>query len=136
MLGVPRSGSLEGTVLISGTGHDLSPHYPGDGNLSEWAGLRRACSRAYAAAGIDDPETAFVVAEPSCLFPHEETLFVEATRIGRSTTVSPDGGLFAGTAPVAAGLSRLVARCGRWRVGPAAERWPTAPGVPRARDRR
>lgn len=108
VLGVPRSGSLEGAVLISGTGHDLSPHYPGDGNLSEWAGLRRACSRAYAAAGIDDPETAFVVAEPSCLFPHEETLFVEATRIGRSTTVSPDGGLFAGTAPVAAGLSRLV----------------------------
>jgi len=95
-------------ALITGTGHDLDSHHPGDRDLTAWTGLRRACRQAYDAAGIDEPKTAFVVAEPSCLFPHEEDLFVEAAGLEEATNVSPEGGLFAGTAPVVSGLSRLL----------------------------
>ncbi|GMR02159.1 MAG: thiolase domain-containing protein [Acidimicrobiia bacterium] len=105
VLGIP-SEEAEGVVQITGTGHDLEPHRPGDRDLTEWAGLRRACRRAYAAAGIHDPT--FSVVEPSCLFPHEEDLFVDASGIGVNATHSPGGGLFTGTAPVVAGLSRLI----------------------------
>jgi acetyl-CoA acetyltransferase len=108
LLGVPEAGKTKRPVVITGTGHDLSLHYPGDRDLTEWPGLRRACERAYAHAGISQPQTAFHVTEPSCLFPHEEALFVEAAALGEETALSPDGGLFAGTAPVVAGLSRLL----------------------------
>ncbi|MFQ5516440.1 MAG: hypothetical protein ACE5E8_02600 [Acidimicrobiia bacterium] len=96
-------------AVITGAGHDLSPHHPGERQLSRWDGLERACRRAYATAGIGDPSTAFDIAEPSCLFPHEEELFTAAAGIGTGTMISPGGGLFPGTAPVAAGLSRLIA---------------------------
>lgn len=95
-------------AVITGIGHDLEAHHPGDRNLTMWEGLRRASSTAYQLAGIDDPGSAFHVAEPSCLFPHEERLFVEAAGIGAGTTLSPTGGLFAGTAPVVSGLTRLL----------------------------
>jgi len=101
-------GEVKAPILIIGTGHDLDPHHPGDRDLTAWTGLRRACRQAYDAAGIDDPKTAFVVAEPSCLFPHEEDLFVEAAGLEEATNLSPEGGLFAGTAPVVSGLSRLL----------------------------
>lgn len=94
--------------VITGTGHDLDHHYPGDRDLSTWAGLQRACADAYDQAGITDPTDAFAVAEPSCLFPHEEALFIDATGIGDDTPVSPDGGLASGTAPMISGLTRLL----------------------------
>ena len=95
-------------AVITGTGHDIDSHYPGDRDLTTWPGLRRACRLAYDSAGVGDPKTAFAVAEPSCLFPHEEDLFGDAAGIGDTTRLSPDGGLFAGTAPVVSGLGRLL----------------------------
>jgi acetyl-CoA acetyltransferase len=98
-----------GAVVITGTGHDLDSHYPGERDLRSWSGLARAARRAYRDAAISEPSSAFVVAEPSCMFPHEEALFVEATSVGPDTVLSPEGGLFGGTAPVVSGLSRLLA---------------------------
>ena len=98
-----------GDVVIAGTGHDVDVHHPGSRDLTTWAGLRRACDRAYAEAGIVDPETAFDLVEPSCFFPHEETLVRDAARVGADADLSPSGGLFGGTAPVIAGLTRLIA---------------------------
>ncbi|MEZ5174982.1 MAG: hypothetical protein R2823_02100 [Acidimicrobiia bacterium] len=95
-----------GTVMVTATGHDLEPHHPGARDLRRWTGLQRACRRAYMAAGIVSP--GFAAVEPSCLFPHEEELFVAATGIGAETNHSVDGGLFSGTAPAISGLSRLI----------------------------
>ncbi len=102
-------GAAGGGAVITGAGHDLSPHHPGERELNRWEGLERACRRAYAEGAVGDPSATFDVAEPSCLFPHEEELFTAAAGIGDGTAVSPRGGLFTGTAPVAAGLSRLIA---------------------------
>lgn len=94
-------------LRFGGFGFDLSPHSPGDRDLADWTGLRRAWARARLAHG--EPVPAIDVAEPSCLFPHEEELFRRALDLDDGTVVSPQGGLFAGAVPVAAGLSRLVA---------------------------
>jgi acetyl-CoA acetyltransferase len=96
-------------AVVSGVGCDLAPHHPDIGLLTSWQGLRRACGRAYAAACIEDPSDAFDLAEPSCRFPHEEQLFVDASGIDAATPLSPTGGLFGGTAPIVAGLTRLLA---------------------------
>jgi len=102
-------------VELVGMGHDMEAHGLGERDLSQWQGLKRACRRAYAMAGIQNPAVAFDLAEPSCLYPHEEALFVEATGLQETTEISPGGGLFAGVVPVVAGLSRLIAavRCMR-----------------------
>ncbi|MFQ5525248.1 MAG: hypothetical protein ACE5GX_03225 [Thermoanaerobaculia bacterium] len=118
--GQERDGSAHGP-FVTGVGYDLSPHAPGDRDLTEWEGLRRACDRAYGMARLTDPATAFDLLEPSCLYTHEEWLFASASRLGAGTTISPGGGLFAGAVPVAAGLSRLVA----------ADRWLRKQGGPR-----
>jgi len=105
-----RARSRRDAVVLTGTGHDLSRHHPPDAH--RWTGLERACRRAYATAGIEQPAEGFVVAEPSCLFAHEEELFRAATGLGDATALSPTGGLFAGTAPVVSGLTRLTAAAG------------------------
>jgi hypothetical protein len=110
-LGTDTSTSIE----ITGVGHDLSPHSLGERNLGEWESLRRACERACGLAGIEDPASAFDLLEPSCLYPHEEELFLKALGAKDNAALSPTGGLFAGTAPVAAGLSRLVAAAEQMR---------------------
>lgn len=105
-------------VVIGGVGHDLSSHAHWDAEFAMRPGLGRASRRAYALAGIDDPASAFDLLEPSCLYPHEEDLFLEATGIGTHERISPGGGLFAGYAPVTAGLSRLIAATRRMREEP------------------
>jgi len=114
----------EGPVVVAvGGGHGqaaaLEAHAPGDRDLADWAGLRRAFGRACRDAGVAAPAAWFDLAEPSCLFPHEEELFRRATGLADSVTISPGGGLLAGAAPVAAGLSRLVASARRLRAGAA-----------------
>ena len=104
-------------VRLAGIGWDLEPHSLGDRDLRRWDGLQRAFARACGVAGIEPGKEGFDLAEPSCLYPHEEELFGRATGIGDATAVSPDGGLFPGTAPVVAGLSRLVAAARRMREG-------------------
>lgn len=105
-----------GRPRASGVGHDLAAHDLGDREIGVWRGLERACDRAYRMAGLEDPATAFDLAEPSCLFPHEEELFTAAAGIGARTVVSPGGGLFAGYTPVAAGLGRLAAAASAMRA--------------------
>lgn len=104
-------------VRLAGTGWDLEPHSLGDRELRRWDGLRRAFERACAVAGIAPGADGFELAEPSCLYPHEEELFARAAGIGAAIPVSPGGGLFPGTAPVVAGLSRLAAAARRMREG-------------------
>ncbi len=104
---VLRAPGPDDAVRAGGVGFDLDAHGPGDRELGDWSGLRRAWSRALAAH--DGPVPAIDVAEPSCLFPHEEELFARALELGPEVPVSPDGGAFGGFVPVAAGLSRLVA---------------------------
>jgi len=110
----------EGPVVrVAGAGWDLDPHSLGERDLARWEGLRRACSRAYAAAGLDQADPGLELAEPSCLFAHEEELFREAAGVGTDVALSPTGGLFAGAVPVVAGLSRLVAAARALRAGAA-----------------
>jgi hypothetical protein len=110
-------------VALTGVGWDLDAHELGERALTRWDGLRRACRMAYADAGIYDPSLAFGLLEPSCSFAHEEELFLEAIGpVAASTLISPDGGLFAGAAPVAAGLSRVVAAVTRLRREPSLRR--------------
>lgn len=95
-------------IYLTGIGHDLAQHALGDREIGVWEGLHRACARAYAMSGICEPALAFDLAEPSCLYPHEDELFVAASGIGDTTLLSPTGGLYAGYVPVVAGLSRLA----------------------------
>ena len=97
------------SVRLAGMGYDLEAHAMGDRELTRWEGLGRALRRARADAGIGASTAAIDLAEPCCLYPHEEELFRDACAIGGETVVSPGGGLFGGTAPVVAGLSRLIA---------------------------
>lgn len=106
-------------VVISGMGHDLEAHALGDRELSAAPGLKRACDRAYGMAGIDDPSDAFDIAEPSCMFPHEEELFIRESRVGPQTVISKTGGLFGGTAPFIGGLTRVAAATRALRAGDA-----------------
>jgi len=107
------------SVELTGVGWDLEPHAPGDRDLTRWQGLERAHARAVAGAGLDPADPGIELAEPSCLFAHEEELFRAAAQLGEEVPLSPGGGLFAGAAPVAAGLSRLVACVRSIRAGAA-----------------
>ncbi|MDZ7578596.1 MAG: hypothetical protein U0904_10550 [Candidatus Nanopelagicales bacterium] len=94
-------------VTVESVGFDLDTHAPGDRDLRSWAGLRRAFKRA-GGHGTG----AFDVVADSCRFPHEEELFQSAVGL------APTGGLFAGAAPVAAGLGQLVAATRALRTVP------------------
>lgn len=100
--------SESSSASVIGTGGDLSSHSPGNRDLRVWKGLERACQRAYKKADIKDPTGEIDLLEPSCRYPHEEKLFIEAAGVGEEIPLSPCGGLFAGWAPVTAGLSRLA----------------------------
>jgi len=102
------AGTGRASPRLTGLGYDLSTHDPGSRDLSRWAGLNRACERAYRGAGVADPEAAFDLLEPSCRYPHEEALFRGGSGAG-SEHLSPSGGLFGGDVPAAAGLGRLIA---------------------------
>ncbi|MBW1905964.1 MAG: hypothetical protein JRJ24_11770 [Deltaproteobacteria bacterium] len=118
-------------VLLQGVGHDLDVHSLGHRDLTSWNGLGRAYERACAQADVSTP-SAFGVLEPACLYPHEEDLFTEAIGLDaahlresdnhKAALFSPEGGLFAGATPVAAGLSRVIASVRRLREDPQLER--------------
>lgn len=97
-------------VRIGGMGWDLSHHLPL--KPQRWPGLERAFKRAGGAGPVS-----IDLAEPSCLYAHEEELFRSALGLAEDARLSLDGGLLAGTAPVAAGLSRLIAAAGEIRQG-------------------
>lgn len=105
-------------VTLRAIGHDLAAHGFSTESLGSWPGLARAARRAYAMAGIDNPKFAFDLMEPSCLYPHEEELFLDAAGLDESCRLSPEGGLFAGAVPVAAGLSRMISATRAMRRDP------------------
>lgn len=117
-----RGSTSADDIIISGIGLDLAPHAIGDRDLGKAVGLARACERAYRLAGITDPASEIDLAEPSSIYPHEDELFLEATGLCPSTTISPDGGLFAGYVPVVAGLGRLAASVGHMRANTSCRR--------------
>jgi|Deesub1362A_J573_1020465.scaffolds.fasta_scaffold00185_48 acetyl-CoA acetyltransferase len=92
-------------IWVKGMGWDHDNHGPGSRELVSWRGLSRAWKRVCRTAGIE--ECHLDLAEPACWFAHEEDLFLSAVPVEPSTTISPGGGLFAGAAPVAAGLANL-----------------------------
>lgn len=95
-------------IGITGVGHDLSAHGVWETAPDRWEGLRRAKERAYHAAGLDGVDPGIDLFEPSCFYPHEEDLFIDACEVGDDASLSPTGGLYSGVAPVTAGLSRLI----------------------------
>jgi len=109
VLSVRRPAPRRRSVRLAGVGYDLEAHAMGDREPTRWLGLERALRRACADAGIGGAKATIDLAEPCCLYPHEEELFRDACAIGDETVISPGGGLFGGTAPVVAGLSRLIA---------------------------
>lgn len=111
------SDGLPGVRLVGG-GWDLDAHDLGDRDLSRWDGLARAYRRACASAGVAPERAGFDLAEPSCFYAHEEELFCAALGL-KIGALSPAGGLFAGSAPIAAGLSRLIAAARALRRGEA-----------------
>ncbi|MBI5529454.1 MAG: hypothetical protein HY897_24270 [Deltaproteobacteria bacterium] len=99
-------------------GHDLEAHAPGDRPLSSRPGLRRAFDRACRSAALA-PDAPFGLLEPSCRYPHEEDLLRQVLGAAcKSAAISPGGGLYAGDAPCAAGLGRLVDAARRLRDEP------------------
>lgn len=102
-------------ISLAGVGHDLSAHALWDESLLAWPGLSRAYARACNTADIAPASASFDFLEPSCLFPHEEELFAKAIGVSDGSALSPAGGLFGGTAPIAVGLSRLAAAVGAMR---------------------
>ncbi len=101
------TGVQKGPVL-AGVGYDLEPHALGDRDLTCWSGLERALDRAGRVAGLGPGKSTFDLAEPSCMFAHEEELFKAATGLADDADISTDGGLLAGCVPIVAGLSRLA----------------------------
>ncbi|MBI5481119.1 MAG: hypothetical protein HY906_19840 [Deltaproteobacteria bacterium] len=114
---VLQAGGSGVPVRWIGAGHDLEAHAPGDRPLGRWSGLRRAFDRARRAAGLE-ADARFAVIEPSCRYPHEEELVLDALGGTAGAVVSPSGGLFAGDAPCAAGLGRLAEAVRRLRREP------------------
>ncbi len=104
-----KEGEEEAAITLAGVGLDLSPHHPGARDLGRWAGLERASARAYGGAGIADPSSAFTLLEPSCRYAHEEELFLDASGTRGDAALCPQGGVFGGWTPIAAGLGRAVA---------------------------
>lgn len=96
-------------IHITGLGNDLSPQGVWTDSPDSWAGLHRACARAYACANLNAAASSFDIVEPSCFYAHEEELFLAASGLAEDTPISTGGGLFAGVAPATAGLSRLIA---------------------------
>lgn len=118
-----QGGSLSADdIVISGVGIDLAPHAIGDRDLGKADGLARACERAYGLADVTDPANEIDLAEPSSIYPHEDELFLQASGLDASVTMSPDGGLFAGYVPCVAGLSRLAASALYMRANPTCRR--------------
>lgn len=104
---VLQAGGDQSPVRLVGTGYDLEVHAPGDRLLGTQEGLARAVERARRMAGLG-PQAPFGLYELSCRYPHEEEIVLDALGGTHGATVSPKGGLFAGDAPCAAGLGRLV----------------------------
>lgn len=108
-------------VRLTGVGYDLDAHHLGDRDLTRWPGLGRAYRRACEVAGVDAARVRWGVLEPSCLYAHEERLFVDAIgseAVGDGRGLSPEGGLFGGAAPIAAGLGRVIAATRQLRAAP------------------
>ena len=104
-------------VWLRGIGHDLERHNLGERDLSRWSGLVRARDRALAQSELEDARS-FDLLEPSCSYAFEEELFLQAMGPREDAVISPDGGLFGGAVPVAAGLSRFCAAALRMRSQP------------------
>ncbi len=109
-------------IWIDGVGlsHDL--FYPGHRDLSESTSAREAAQRAFAMAGIEDPATAFDLAELSARHPHEACILVEAFGLAEpgdgarfllegSLPIDPSGGALCADADFPTGLRAVVAAC-------------------------
>jgi len=107
---------------VAGVGN-ASDAYWTDRELSRADALRTAAQRAYKMAGIDDPKTAFPVAEISARSAYEEPLYaaalgfaddgadrewIERSNNTHGPVVNPSGGAITGNPTTVAGLTRVA----------------------------
>jgi len=93
---------------LIGLGWALDEHYLGDRDLADATALREAARRAYALAGVADPQRDLAVAELSDHFDYQRALWASALGLDSFPNVNPSGGLAHGVPPFVAGLDRLI----------------------------
>jgi acetyl-CoA C-acetyltransferase len=115
---------LEKAAWIHGMGWATEPGFLGDRNLAELPSLASAVQQAYASAGIDDPLSAFQVAEVSDATPYQQLMACAGLRLclreewttsnwerfGRSDAlaINPSGGALSFNPVYCAGLVSIA----------------------------
>lgn len=100
--------SIPAPVAIRGMGWALDEHYLGDRDLTDSAALGEAARRAYALAGVADPDRDLSLAELSDHFDYQRALWAAALGLDSLPHLNPSGGLARGIPPFVAGLDRLI----------------------------
>ncbi len=106
------------TPHLIGLGWALDEHYLGDRDLADSPALREAARRAYALAGIADPNRDLSFTELSDHFDYQRALWASALGLDSFPSINPSGGLAKGVPPFVAGLDRLVEVVLRLRESP------------------
>lgn len=127
----------EKPVWVLGMGQSIETFYIGERDLASSPSAARAAEKAYAMAGVKDPQAEVDLAEISALFAHQEPLLAEAmglleegkaeeayrsgdTSITGKLPLNPSGGALGGHPICATGLIR-VAEAARQLRGEAGE---------------
>jgi len=100
--------STPAPVTIRGMGWGLDEHYLGDRDLTDSPALRAAARRAFALAGIDDPQHDLALAELSDHFDYQRALWASILGLESLPNLNRAGGLARGIPPLVAGLDRLM----------------------------
>jgi len=112
-------------VWITGVSHCSDTYHLGDRDLSDVSALESAAKKAYAMAGIRDPEKNIDLAEIYDAFSYMELMWMEGlglcargeagvlvdsgfTEMGGALPVNPSGGVLSAHAVLAAGLARIA----------------------------
>ncbi len=106
------------TRAIRGMGWALDEHYLGDRDLGDSPALREAARRAYAQAGITDPNRDLGFVELSDHFDYQRALWADALGLDDFSNINLSGGLACGVPPFVAGLDRLIQAVLRLRQEP------------------
>lgn len=100
--------STPAPITIRGMGWALDEHYLGDRDLTDSPALREAARRAFALAGISDPERELAFGELSDHFDYQRALWTSVLHLDDFLNLNASGGLARGVPPFVAGLDRLI----------------------------
>ena len=110
--------STPAPITIRGMGWALDEHYLGDRDLTDSPALRAAARRAYALAGINDPQRDLTMAELSDHFDYQRALWASILGLDGFRNLNLSGGSTRGIPPFVAGLDRLIEVVLRLREAP------------------